>query len=378
MRRTVTHHGPDDLGNRALASGAALSARPRAAQIGSSTTKLEYLYVDLGTVNHALPIPINPAFGPAFNTGGVATATTSSHVTDNIVRVGLNYQFGGGSNVAAALPAKTPVYKAPPMPVAVANWTGFYAGVNGGGSIGVNSMTQATSFASTALGTNVLLSNSNRLAPTGWIFGGQVGYNWQASPRLVFGLEADWQWTSQKDNAINSTPAAATVGFFGAGANGFGYSLATEQKLTDVGTARARVGVPVSETLLYATGGLAWGTLKANYAYNGSANTTIFAPALQPGPFLPAAAGFSNTRTGWTVGAGVETKLGGGWSAKLEYLYVDLGIVNHALPIPINPAFGPGFNTGGVATATTSSHVTDNIVRVGLNYKFGSAVVAKY
>jgi len=48
------------------------------------------------------------------------------------------------------------------------------------------------------------------------------------------------------------------------------------------------------------------------------------------------------------------------------------------LPIPINPAFGPGFNTGGVATATTSSHVTDNIVRVGLNYKFGSAVVAKY
>lgn len=278
--------------------------------------------------------------------------------------------------IGAASAADLPV-KAPPMAVAVANWTGFYVGLNGGGSIGVDSTTQTTSFTSTALGTNGLLNSSNRFAPTGWIFGGQVGYNWQASPLVVLGLEADWQWTSQKDTATNSTPPAS-LGFFGAGANGLGYSLATEQKLTDIGTARARVGVPVHDTLLYATGGLAWGTVKDTYAYNGSANPTIFPAALQPGPFLSSAASFSNTRTGWTVGAGVETKLGGGWSAKLEYLYVDLGTVNHTLPIAINPAFGPAFNTGGVASATTSSHVTDNIVRVGLNYKFGSAIVAKY
>jgi hypothetical protein len=70
------------------------------------------------------------------------------------------------------------------------------------------------------------------------------------------------------------------------------------------------------------------------------------------------------------VGAGVETRLGGGWSAKAEYLYVDLGDVSETFPIPINPAFGPGFNNGGAASATTTSHVTDHIVRVGLNYKF--------
>ncbi len=285
--------------------------------------------------------------------------------------------IGAVLGIGAASAADLPV-KAPPMAVAAPGWTGFYVGLNGGGSIGVDSAAQTTSFTSTALGTNVLLSSSSRLAPTGWIFGGQIGYNWQASPLVVLGLEADWQWTSQKDTATNSTPAAATVGFFGAGANGFGYSLTTEQKLTDIGTARARVGVPVHDTLLYATGGLAWGTVKDSYAYNGSANPVIFPGVLQAGPFLSSAASFSSTRTGWTIGAGAETKLGGGWSAKLEYLYVDLGTVTDTLPIAINPAFGPGFNTGGAASATTSSHVIDNIVRVGVNYRWGGPVVAKY
>jgi outer membrane immunogenic protein len=278
--------------------------------------------------------------------------------------------------IGAASAADLPV-KAPPAAVAVAKWTGFYLGVNGGGSIGVDSTTQNTSFTSTALGTNGLLNSSNRLAPTGWVFGGQVGYNWQASPLAVLGVEADWQWASQKDTATNSTPPAS-LAFFGAGGNGFGYSLATEQKVTDIGTARMRGGVLLHDTLLYATGGLAWGTVKDSYTYTGSANPVIFPGVLQPGPFLPGVANFSSTRTGGTAGAGMETKLGGGWSAKLEYLYVDLGTVNHVLPIAINQAAGPAFNTGGAASAATSFHVTDNIVRVGVNYQFGSTVAAKY
>ena len=78
----------------------------------------------------------------------------------------------------------------------------------------------------------------------------------------------------------------------------------------------------------------------------------------------------STTKVGWTLGAGVETKLGGGWSAKLEYLFVDLGSVTGTMGITINPAFGPAFSTGGVATATRTVQAMDNIVRVGLNYKF--------
>lgn len=280
----------------------------------------------------------------------------------------------GLSASAADLPVK-----APPVLATAPSWTGFYAGLNAGGSIGLNSTTQDLTFTTPVLGTNALLNTSDRQAPTGWLAGGQIGYNWQVAPLWVLGLEADWQWTSQKDGASNSTPPGS-LAFFGAGANGFGYSLATEQKLTDIGTARARAGMLTGNSLWYATGGFAWGTVKDNYTFVGSANTTIFPPVLQPGPFLPGAASFSSARTGWTIGGGVETRLGGGWSAKLEYLYVDLGAFTHTFSIATNPAFGAAFNNGAVTTVTTRSHVTDNIVRVGVNYQFGSGapLVTKY
>jgi len=260
--------------------------------------------------------------------------------------------------------------KAPPPPPPDFSWTGFYVGLNAGYGIGVNANMQNATFSSTALGVNGLLSGSaNSLALPGWIFGGQVGFNWQVSPMFVLGAEADWQWSSQKGRTSSSTPPA-DLAFFGAGANGFGYGLATQQKLTDVGTARVRGGFLVHDTLWYVTGGLAWGTIKDSYAFTGTANPTIFPAALQPGPFLPTAASFSASKLGWTIGGGVETRLGGGWSAKAEYLYVDLGDVSESFPITINPAFAAAFINGGTARATSASHVTDNIVRVGLNYRF--------
>jgi len=188
------------------------------------------------------------------------------------------------------------------------------------------------------------------------------------APWLV-GLEADWQWASQKSNSTNCTPPAATVAFFGAGANGFGYCVATEQKITNFGTARARGGAIVNDSLWYVTGGAAWGTVKDTYVAQGSANPTIFRGALQPGPFLAGGGTFSHTRTGWTVGGGVETKLFRGWTAKLEYLHVDLGGRTETFAVPINAAFGAAFNTGGSAGVTTRTKVTDNVIRVGLNYK---------
>jgi outer membrane immunogenic protein len=271
-----------------------------------------------------------------------------------------------GSVHAADLP-----YKAPPPQLPVFSWTGFYAGLNAGGGIGVSSTAQSTTFTSTALGTNGLLaSGASSLAMTGWVLGGQAGFNWQVAPSIVLGIEGDWQWTSQRGSTVNSTPAATSVGFFGAGANGFGYDLATQHKLTQIATARARGGVVVQNALWYVTGGAAWGTIKDSYAFTGTANPLIFPPALQPGPFLNSAAGFSASKWGWTLGAGVETRLGGGWSAKLEYLYVDLGYITDRFPIAINPAFGPAFSNGGSANATSTYHVTDNIIRAGVNYRF--------
>ena len=283
-------------------------------------------------------------------------------------------QVGMAAAAAAAITfgaqaADMPVYKAatPAVPPSL-SWTGFYLGINAGGSIGTDTTRQTATFSSTALGANGLLDSSGRYNPTGWVAGGQIGFNWQASA-FVFGLEADWQWSLQQDSRNSCTPAA-TIAFFGAGANGFGYCLSGEQKITNIGTARARAGLDRNGTWWYVTGGLAWGTVKENDSFAGSANTTIFPAVLQPGPLLPGAASFSTTRMGWTVGAGVETMIAGGWSAKLEYLYVDLGSISNTLPIPINPAFGPAFTTGGVAIATNTSRVTENILRFGLNYRF--------
>ena len=131
---------------------------------------------------------------------------------------------------------------------------------------------QNATFNSTVLGVNGLLSGGTAsLALPGWVLGGQIGFNWQVSPLFVLGAEADWQWTSQKGRTNSSTPPA-DLAFFGAGANGFGYSLATQQKLTDVATARVRGGFLVHDTLWYVTGGLAWGTIKDSYTFTGTAN----------------------------------------------------------------------------------------------------------
>lgn len=246
-------------------------------------------------------------------------------------------------------------------------WTGFYAGINGGGGFGVGSTEQTAEFSSKLLGTNGLLSNSGRYSPVGGNLGGQLGYNRQMSCFLI-GVEADWEWASQRESTNNST-SPATLPFFGAGANGFGYSLTEQHEVTEFGTARLRSGVIFNNSLLYLTGGLAWGTVKDSLDFRGSANNLIFPAALQPGPFLPSEASFTHTCIGWTAGAGVETKLSTHWSLKLEYIFVDLGTVSQTMPIRINPAFGPVFNSG-TASATSKWVVTDNIFRIGLNYKF--------
>jgi outer membrane immunogenic protein len=282
-----------------------------------------------------------------------------------ILTAALAANFATSAN-AADLP-----YKARPSVPPVYSWTGFYGGVNVGGGIGVDSNNQSATFNSIALGVNGLLTGgTNSLALTGWVAGAQAGFNWQVAPMLVLGVEGDYDWTSQKGSINNSTPPSAVLGFFGAGANGFGYSLVTQQKLTEIATARVRAGVLIHDSLWYLTGGAAWGTVKNNYTFTGSANPVIFPAALQPGPFLATTGNFSNSKTGWTIGTGVETRLGGGWSAKLEYLYIDLGNVTDVLPIPINPAFGAAFVNGGGAGMTSTLHVTDNIIRAGLNYTF--------
>ena len=200
---------------------------------------------------------------------------------------------------AADLPRGPVPYKAPAYN-AQYNWTGFYLGINGGGGFGDSDWN------------GLAVSNS----PSGGMIGGTAGYNWQgAGSPWVFGLEGDIDWTNLKD----STACGA---------------LNCQTKNNWFGTARGRVGYAFDRFLPYFTGGLAVGDIEAN--------RTGFV-------------GSSSTNAGWTVGAGIEGVIAGNWTAKLEYLYADLGNTTCSAV------------SCGVAT---NVDLTVNVVRGGLNYRF--------
>jgi outer membrane immunogenic protein len=255
-----------------------------------------------------------------------------------------------GPVTAADLAVKAPVYKAPVI-APVYNWTGFYVGGNLGYSFGRAST--AWTIAGAPLG-------STSQSMDGILGGLQAGYNWQSN-NWVLGLESDIQATGQQGSSSVLTPAIPCVPLLvivgcvpGTGiAAGAGVASTTE-KLPWLGTVRARVGMTLSDRwLIYATGGLAYGEINS--------------PGILTVGGATVGATTNTWNAGWTVGAGIEAALWENWSAKFEYLYVDLGNVGNSF-VGIAP-FTP---------ITTSSHITDNIVRVGINYHFGGPIVAKY
>lgn len=280
--------------------------------------------------------------------------------------------------------------KAPPPVVAVYDWTGFYIGGNVGYSWGRSD----SSLGLIDAGTIVNAANS-KFNMNGVIGGGQIGYNWQRS-NWVFGLEADIQGSGQKGStgttcpgnttvftfASPTTPAAVngrcSLGFFGDtgdfNVGGLPVTDTLSQKLDWFGTFRGRVGTTFTPTVLaYVTGGLAYGDVKTTNTVSGT--NLIGASGFNTTPLMvPVFGAMSNSsiRAGWTVGVGVEAVVSGNWTAKLEYLYIDLGNVSGSF---VTPVVGP---SGGFLTANYSSHITDNILRVGLNYRFTGPVVAKY
>ena len=228
----------------------------------------------------------------------------------------------GDISLAADMAVKSP----PALVGAPWSWTGLYIGVNAGGSIGRN--TTNNNFIVPGLGS---LPESYTVSPAGFVGGGQIGYNWQFSPNWLFGVEGDFQGTSQKETA--------TTGFA---------ELVTTQKQSWFATARARFGYTNGNWLWYATGGGAWGDIKQDFA-------VLFGP----GGAVAGSVSNSSTNSGWTAGGGVETHLWGNWTAKAEYLYLNLGS-------------GPSgsFVDAIGDTLTITSKIHDHTVRAGVNYKF--------
>lgn len=268
--------------------------------------------------------------------------------------------------MAADLAAR-PYVKAPPMVEPIWSWTGFYVGGNAGYSWG-RSRTDV-SYYSTTTGLPIAPPagsiTSASFDMNGAIAGGQIGYNWQVNNWLL-GLEGDAQWSDEKGRAgylcattLAGSPCIPGVTFVPGAA---GTALTIDQKLEWFGTVRGRAGILAAPRwLLYVTGGLAFGEIKTTGTMSGFSF---------PGGLPVASVGStSTTRAGWTVGAGVEGKITQNWSAKLEYLYMDLGSFGSG-PFTLAPA--------SAIAANVNSKFTDHILRVGINYQFGGPVVARY
>jgi|SRR6266545_1660510 len=263
--------------------------------------------------------------------------------------------------VAIALAAGTPSFaadlpfKAPPPAVAPAcAWCGVYVGINGGYSFGSDEFNQTLVIVPGPAGLVFNSSSPNKIAPKGGLFGGQVGYNWQTGP-FVLGVEGDVQWADQTDTTCGGlcgntvVPGVVVV---------VGNSGATSvfQKVKWFSTARARVGWTNDSAMIYVTGGGAW---------MGVDETDSISFGIIPGlPTVTSAASFSSTRSGFAVGAGIEMRLWPRWTAKAEYLHLDVNGTSNTFV----PAVGVFVLPGGSLT-TTTGRIRDDLVRVGLNYK---------
>jgi outer membrane immunogenic protein len=289
------------------------------------------------------------------------------------------------SAVSASAADLAPVYtKAPPIEVAPACvWCGWYVGGNVG--YAQSEPTSVNSSAAVVTNPGLLVPASSAAAAAalttgipigsqkGIIGGGQFGYNFQ-SGRFVAGFEADIQGLSGRatGTSVTSVPVA---GVPGGAANA---TLTATNSVNWLGTVRGRIGIAATPNLLiYGTGGLAYGGVNSstgiNEAFSGPA-------AIGATGIFPASGNFSETRVGWTVGAGGEWMFTSNWSAKLEYLHYDLGSANYGTSVsnfsvaPFNPVGQLLYTLG----QSSSTNFRGDIVRVGLNYKFGGPVVAKY
>jgi len=268
----------------------------------------------------------------------------------------------GSSAFAADLPARGPAMApAPIVSAPIFTWTGFYVGVNAGASFNKNQNFSSNGF-NTPNGAVTIYSGTNDDAHfTG---GGQIGFNWQTGS-FVWGLEADINYLNRSGNGAVVAPAGAALPFA---------LINSGDRDTWFGTARGRLGLGFDRALFYVTGGLAFGGNRndatVTFFNNGGVGNLPCAAGCAFG-----ATGSGNSDIGWALGGGIEYAFSNSVSAKIEYLHVELGD-NRRTYTPV------GF-PNSTATITTRRSNQFDIVRAGLNFRFGAfsqaaPVVARY
>ena len=214
-------------------------------------------------------------------------------------------------------PPQTPVAYIPAAPP-IYNWGGIYVGINGGWGWGNGKWT-----ANTATGTFSANANDN-----GGVVGGTLGANFQTGA-FVFGVEGDWDYSG-----INTGTTSTICVVSGNCQTGNNW----------LSTLRGRFGWAADRVLFYGTAGGAFGNVQTTI--NGASTT--------------------RTQAGWTAGVGAEWAFAENWTAKVEYLYVNLGNGNVSgtcgASAPVACPVGTPFNV--------SVGMTENLLRAGVNFKF--------
>jgi outer membrane immunogenic protein len=237
-----------------------------------------------------------------------------------------------GTAAASAADLAPRYYKAPPPVVSpIYDWSGFYAGINGGWGTSHNCWTRTAT-----AGAPILPVSEGCHDADGGTVGGQIGYRWQAS-NWVFGLEAQGNWADFRGSNISLL---------------FGGLATNRTKIDAFGLFTGQVGYAWNNVLAYVKGGAA----VTDNRYEGLATVS---------GIVTDTAG-TNTKWGGTVGAGIEYAFAANWSAAVEYDHLFMGTDNYA------------FNTAGLATRNESIKQDADLVTVRVNYRFGGPVVARY
>jgi outer membrane immunogenic protein len=301
-----------------------------------------------------------------------------------------------------AIAADLPSIKSAPVIAPTPMWSGFYAGLNAGGTWANNNTAKIQEYGTyynpvlTASPTYQALTSfgSSIGVPTnssgGFIGGGQLGFNQQFMNSFVAGGEVDIQGVVETNPNSASTAQSFIVTYASATRPGRILSAAvdnaysTSKSLSYLGTARGRLGYLVTPSLLvYGTAGLAYGGVNLSTNIWQRTESGIYDYEFEPG-----SKSSSQTKIGWTAGGGVEWMFLNNWSAKVEYLYYDLGTASMYSGAHTNVWEGsfvfPGISAGQISTMygfNSSSRFNGNIVRAGVNYHFNFAsapVVAKF
>jgi len=221
-----------------------------------------------------------------------------------------------GAASAADMAVKAPIYRAPPF-----SWTGCYVGLDVGYAWERDRLTETV-----PSGALTAFSPTDAAHPHGIKGGGYVGCNWQVAGPWVLGIEGDFEGTSIKGSQV-----------YAIGADTYDSRTPWEASI------RGRLGYAWDNWLLYVTGGAAFANIREDY-HSAAVGTDDLR---------------NTTRTGWTLGGGLDYAFTANWIGRIEYRYADFGTFSNGPPLV---TFGPVIET---------HKVTEQAVRIGIAYKFG-------